>query len=142
MTRQNQHPDRGQTSLDFLVGIGVFFIAVIFVVAFIPSMFAPFFGASASDAIVSDRIADHLVDDRLVDDPHAAPVLNSTAVAEFFNSCEGQLADDLPGSAEHRLNITIGDSYQCGPPTGSDPTVSQRLVTIDDEILRLRVTVS
>lgn len=61
--RRASPPDRGQTTLDFAVGAGIFLIAVAFVVAFMPGMFAPFEGADPTQA--ADRFSATLAHDLL-----------------------------------------------------------------------------
>ncbi len=54
--------DRGQTTQDFIVGIGVFILAVAFVFSFLPTMLTPFDSStSGGETAQADRIADRLV---------------------------------------------------------------------------------
>ncbi|SDJ93840.1 hypothetical protein SAMN04515672_1895 [Natronorubrum texcoconense] len=54
--------DRGQTTQDFIVGIGVFILAVAFVFSFLPTMLTPFDSStSGGQTAQADRVADRLV---------------------------------------------------------------------------------
>ena len=54
--------DRGQTTQDFIVGIGVFILAVAFVFSFLPTMLTPFDSStSGGQTAQADRIADRVV---------------------------------------------------------------------------------
>ncbi len=56
--------DRGQTTQDFIVGIGVFILAVAFVFSFLPTMLTPFDSStSGGQTAQADRIADKVVDE-------------------------------------------------------------------------------
>lgn len=77
---------RGQTPVDFALGIGLFLLTVAFVFAFIPSIFAPFEGGSGELLVLADRSADHLAGNLLVDDPATPAALNATCVAGFFDA--------------------------------------------------------
>lgn len=115
---------RGQTPVDFALGIGLFLLTIAFVFAFLPSIFAPFEGGSGELLVLADRSADHLAGDLLVDDPAAPAALNSTCVAGFFDAdgsaptgcrfSDGEDGDDLraalgidrPGVS---VNVTVRD---------------------------------
>ncbi|MFP8955224.1 hypothetical protein ACLI4Y_00735 [Natrialbaceae archaeon A-CW3] len=53
--------DRGQTTQDFAVGIGVFLLAVAFVFSFVPTLITPFATSTTSETAQADRIADEIV---------------------------------------------------------------------------------
>ncbi|MFC4437287.1 MULTISPECIES: DUF7287 family protein [Natrialbaceae] len=55
-------PDRGQTTQDFAVGIGVFLLSIAFVFSYIPSLTTPFDSpVGGAETAQADRIADRLV---------------------------------------------------------------------------------
>ena len=144
--RDSDHQSRGQTSIDFVVGIGVFLLAVAFVLAFVPSMFAPFFGMGAGDALTADRSAAYLAENALVEDPAAAGALDADAVDQFFTDCDGTYLADQLSVATTSINVTIGntsvpDWNTCGDPPADAETVSNRIVTIDGIQYTLRVVV-
>lgn len=141
--------DRGQTAIDFVIGMGVFFIAIAFVLAFVPSMFAPFYGMGAGDALVSDRSAAYLAENKLVEDPSTPGALDEDAVETFFDDCESAtLSGELGVGTEH-INVSILDRYGdpihsdyiCGDQPDGAETVSNRVVTVDGTQGTLRVVV-
>jgi hypothetical protein len=77
---------RGQTTIDYVIGISVFLVVVVFVFGFIPTIFAPFEASSGSNTIPADRSADRLSDDLLVDSPEQPAVLNRTCTVGFFDA--------------------------------------------------------
>lgn len=142
--------DRGQTTIDFAVGIGFFLIAVAFVLAFVPSMFAPFFGMGASDALVTDRSAAYLSENALVEDPSQPGALDPDEVNGFFDDCNGSTLAQQLGVDTEQINVSIGDRtgipatldgtpLTCGPPPDGSDTVSNRIITIGDDQWTLRV---
>ncbi|WP_049980473.1 DUF7287 family protein [Halolamina rubra] len=82
--------DRGQTVLDYAIGVGIFLVAVMFVVATIPGMFAPFVGAG--DAQIADRVATSLSTERLgaPDEPY---LLERDCTVAFFGRLDGDDPD-------------------------------------------------
>lgn len=52
---------RGQTTFDFVIGIGIFIAAVGFTLTFLPSLLAPFDSGGAEEPATVDRVADRLV---------------------------------------------------------------------------------
>ncbi|ELY87602.1 hypothetical protein C483_16923 [Natrialba hulunbeirensis JCM 10989] len=56
--------ERGQTTQDFAVGIGIFILAIAFVFSFLPSLITPFDSpAGGAETAQADRIADQVVAD-------------------------------------------------------------------------------
>ncbi|OIB57075.1 DUF7287 family protein [Natrialba sp. SSL1] len=54
--------ERGQTTQDFAVGIGIFILAIAFVFSFLPSLITPFDSpAGGAETAQADRIADQVV---------------------------------------------------------------------------------
>lgn len=109
--------DRGQTGVDFLIGIGIFLLTAGFVFGFVPGILVPFDG-DQSAPLVSDRVADTLVDDYFVDRPGSV-VLNETCTVAFFNASvvdgsgcgfdpsEPDLAARLGIDGGYRMNVTV-----------------------------------
>ena len=90
-------PDRGQTTIDFVIGISVFLAAIFFVFLFAPGILTPFTVSGQSDAITVDRTADYLSQDALggPDEPY---VLERACTVAFFN----RSGDDPPGTSDCR----------------------------------------
>ncbi|WP_255195953.1 DUF7287 family protein [Halorarius litoreus] len=109
---------RGQTGLDFLVGIGLFLLTVGFVLAFVPGTLTPFSDAT-EQPLVADRLADTVVAGLAEDtEPN---VLNTTCTVAFFGvapdtgcafdgsettTADG-LATELGAPAFTRVNVTL-----------------------------------
>lgn len=130
--------ERGQTAIDFVVGMGVFLLAVGFVLMFVPSMFAPFFGAGIGDPVTADRATSYLVEERLAEEDAPVGVLSADEVEAFFDGCDEEfLREQL--EIEHRaVQVELGDD-DCGPDSSGSVTVSKRFVMVDGEGKLLRV---
>jgi hypothetical protein len=159
--------DRGQTSIDFVVGMAVFLLTVAFVVAFLPGVFEPFTANGEGDSLAADRTATVLAE-QLLADPTDPAVLDAGCTAEFFDAAgdgAGGLTDcgfgtdaaDLEtalglDSTTH-VNVTIaergrvrsvnGVPLRAGPtpPTSESVVVSHRVVLLDGEESDLYVRV-
>jgi hypothetical protein len=75
---------RAQSTVDFVVAIGVFVITLGFVLAFLPEMLAPFEPAAATP-VEADRAASALVG-TLVEDPLDPTALDSECTRALFDS--------------------------------------------------------
>ena len=158
---------RGQTSIDFVVGMSVFLLTVAFVVAFLPGVFEPFTASGAGDTLTSDRTAS-LLAERLLADPANPSVVDSACAAEFFDAA-GDGAGGVAGcqfttdaadldavlglGPTTRVNVTIeedgtvkstgGVTLAAGPelPEAESVVVSRRVVLFDgfDRDLYVRV---
>jgi hypothetical protein len=119
--------DRGQTVLDFVVGMSVFLIAVGFTFAFVPSLLEPFTAGEGAKVIVAERGAAHLVETSLsAGAPSAA--LHAGCTREFFggdaaaDACAwdhdaAALNDELGVRSVRGLNVTVTSA---GAPVGID----------------------
>lgn len=157
--------DRGQTTLDFAVGIGLFMLTVAFVFAFVPGMLQPFAGGQDRPLVV-DRTATQLGVNLLATPEHPY-VLNATCTAGLFEqvndgsnapeSCRfdtdaDTISEVLGVGGTTTLNVTVenetgivthgGRELRAGPPVQSgsgSTTVAQRVVLLDGERTRLFV---
>ena len=152
MAQHTTRSDRAQTAIDFVVAMGVFFIAVAFVLAFVPSMFAPFFGMGASDALVTDRSAAHLANNALVADSNTPGTLDEGAVEDLFRDCDEEVLRSELAITNAQISVVIEDATQtplevngtetaCGSDRAAVETTSNRIVMIGDEQGTLRVGV-
>jgi hypothetical protein len=148
--------DRGQTTIDYAVGISVFLLTVAFIFAFLPSMFEPFTSESGDLLVLADRSADRLAADLLVENLTDPNVLNATCTVGFFNAtapdptgCRyNQNASDIRGALSvnrtgAEFNITVRDAGALrtvdetdlaagdDPPSTGDVTVATRKVLLD-----------
>lgn len=153
-------PDRGQTTLDFTVGVSVFLAILVFVFGFVPTMFAPFESDTGSDAATANRVADRLSADVLADTTREPSVLNETCTVGFFDADGGPpVAGCRYGTDAADLEMTLGvDSFihvnvtiendsgtrlAAGeaPTSADDPVIAKRAVLLSDEQNRLFVRV-
>lgn len=73
---------RGQTTLDFAIGVSVFLVAVAFVLAFVPGMVQPFEANTQEEMAVADRVATQLATGSLGGtDPY---VVDAGCTVDFF----------------------------------------------------------
>lgn len=59
--------ERGQTTLDFAVGVSIFIFSIVFVFAFVPGTLQPFTQTAQDETAGSDRVADLVVKDLLAE---------------------------------------------------------------------------
>ena len=94
---------RGQTTLDFALGISLFLIVLVVVFQFIPGLLQPFNSGTQDETVAVDRIADQLAGSLLAES--SSPyVLLTDCTKEFFD-------DNSPGACPHSgltLNERIG----------------------------------
>jgi len=130
---------RGQTTLDFAVGMSIFLVALVFVLAFVPGMLEPFSGGTQSETPAVNRVADDLTQ-RTLTDGDQAYVLDETCTVALFTSgspsaCryDGDSLSDKVGILERSpVNVTIrgdldssgSDSFLCWD--GTADTVRER----------------
>lgn len=128
--------DRGQTTLDFAVGMSTFLVAVAFVMAFVPGMLQPFVGGAQEETVAADRTASDLSGGLLVDtdDPH---LLNATCTEAFFDrsSPGGCGFDGEWGDGDTNY---LNDAVGIRPPAALNVTVRNEsgVVRIDGTLLR------
>lgn len=122
---------RGQTVLDYSIGVGLFLIALVFVLGTVPGMFAPF--TTGADAQISDRVADTLVSDQL-GDPGTPYVLDAGCTWAFFE----QMQNGTDADAYCRFDTTVDDPE---PLFGLDGTTSLNvsISQLDGEVATLSV---
>jgi hypothetical protein len=100
--------DRGQTTQDFAVGVGVFLLTVAFVLAYVPTALPqPTADATASRNAQADRIADEVVDNLSV--AGTGTRLNATRTRQFFehNDDAATLRENFSLPATTQANITL-----------------------------------
>lgn len=138
--------DRGQTAQDFVIGIGVFILAVAFVFSFLPSILTPYDSAvGGSETAKAERIANQIVHDttsvngsnELDRDAFEATYADEDLSAEL--ALRASATDDVIFDS---VNVTVrtleGDPVNTtalagGEPYDNQPAASSaRIVTIDD----------
>lgn len=137
---------RGQTTLDFLIGVSIFLLVVSVAFTTVPGILDPFSGSRAASPIVADSAANQLAREELAkaNEPY---VLDSDEVEDFFGQTESQVKDDLALGSTVSVRVklvspsttrTVGDT----PPTESNSVYAAwRVVTIGGEQANLRVEV-
>lgn len=163
--------DRGQTVLDFAVGMSVFLLAVGFTFAFVPSLLEPFSAGEGARMIVAERGAAHLTETSL--SAGSAPgVLSAACTVGFFDGADPATVDEDCGWVhdESDLNAELGVAGYLGlnvtvsqrgdiasldgdggepvplaggdaPPPGASVSTGSRVVDIDGETYRLTLRV-
>lgn len=102
---------RGQTLIDYTIGISLFLIAVMFVFATVPTIFAPFQSPIESDqSAQSNRLASQVASDLTAGDSET--YLNASGVTDFFSSAANPTdASDLRSryglDREVHINVTL-----------------------------------
>jgi len=105
---------RGQTTLDFAIGMSIFLAVVVFIFLFIPGILSPFSQGGQADTASSNRVADQLAQGAL-GSPSEPFVLDRYCTVEFFaNGSQDQCQyDDEPPERQlgldrfQSVNITI-----------------------------------
>lgn len=139
-TQQGRHV-KGQTTLDFVIGIVIFLAVILFVFGFVPGILEPFAIAGEEEPAHSDRIANGLAQDKLgsPDNPY---VLDRYCTVEFFTgeepadcNFEATNLEDRFGLATHQnvnvtlegsLDPTLPDEQLCwSEPPDSEPGLAQ-----------------
>jgi len=113
--------DKGQTTLDFAIGVSIFIFSIVFVLAFIPGTLQPFTAGAQDETAGVDRIADLVVEDLLTEpgDPYRLDGECTVALLDDHSApgC-GFDGADLPTrldlAALQSINVTMR-----GDPTGS-----------------------
>lgn len=157
---------RGQTTIDYVIGVTLFLLVVAFVFAFVPTTFAPFSSDDGRLLVVADRTADHLTDDLLVAAPTRTATFDAACTTAFFDGDGAVPADcryDEDGSdlttalgvtaPGVRVNVTVerdgsvaaldGVTLAAGDaPSGvDDVSVARRLALLDGQQHRVYVRV-
>lgn len=133
--------ERGQTSLDFAIGVAVFLAVILFAFTFVPGILSPFDLSGEEEPAVSNQIADSLAKDLL--GSSAEPfILDRYCTVEFFNESRNlppgecgytsQSLDEQFGlSITQNVNVTVtadldnsGEkSPLCWEPEDSDTVI-------------------
>ncbi|ELZ52012.1 hypothetical protein C465_02846 [Halorubrum distributum JCM 9100] len=88
--------DRGQTVLDFVVGMSVFLVAVGFTFAFVPSLLEPYAVGEGATVIVAERGAARLAESSLA----GSSLAGAGSTATLSHACTlGFFNETAPGAA-------------------------------------------
>jgi hypothetical protein len=105
---------RGQTTLDFAVGVSVFLLALLAVLLFIPGTIDPFTEGGQDNIVSANRVASSL-SEGLLGDPATPHVLNATCTDAFFEDTApsyclfagASLTERVGLSSSTGVNVTI-----------------------------------
>lgn len=99
---------RGQTTIDFAIGISVFLAVLLFIFLFIPGILSPFTASAQDETVSSNRVADQLATGLLASpsDPYA---LDSYCTVTFF---EGDAANCSFEDEPLEEQLGVATSYQ------------------------------
>lgn len=105
---QHWHSDsekRGQTTIDFTVGIVLFISVMGGVFLLLPTVFEPFSTSTTAESIVADQIATQLTTELLQGSDPAS--LNAVCTAAFFGQ-NASLDSECPFTADDSLKTITG----------------------------------
>ncbi|MBX0294690.1 hypothetical protein EGH23_07335 [Halomicroarcula sp. F27] len=86
---------RGQTNLDFAIGISLFLGVLIFIFLFVPGLLSPFTASAQEQTVSADRAADHLTKS-VLGSPRDPYSLRTHCTVQFFNGSAGCEFSDAP----------------------------------------------
>ncbi|WP_255170024.1 DUF7287 family protein [Natrononativus amylolyticus] len=133
--------ERGQTTQDFVVGIGVFLLAMAFVFSFVPSLLTPFDSSIGSaEQAQADRIAGEILSQYEHGDPNNLDFGNEDEF-EDVDLTEMGLRVNNQGDPIDNVHVTIeplgsgdewetDDSYEDGQTAAS----ASRIVTVEEKV--------
>ncbi|QSW98093.1 DUF7287 family protein [Haloterrigena alkaliphila] len=135
--------DRGQTTQDFAVGIGVFILAIAFVFSFLPTMLTPFDSSvTGGQTAQADRIADRVVHN-LSESTDRPNEIDGTEFSEDYAADDANLStlvglrsiDQVNIRLEHPNGSAVNDpgNWTAGSEYRNQSAASSaRLVTVGD----------
>ncbi|WP_226006148.1 DUF7287 family protein [Natrinema salinisoli] len=138
--------DRGQTTQDFAVGIGVFLLAIAFVFSFLPSVVTPYDSSvGGAETAQADRIADLIVHDVSTETPNEidGSEFDGRYTDENLTAELGLRASDSDDVVFDRVNVSVetfgGAAVDTSELSGGDvyddqsAASSARIVTLDGD---------
>lgn len=137
--------ESGQITIDYLVGITIFLLALVFVFQYATGLFTPFESSSDEVTMIADRVATTVVEDRInTGDPHTSNMVSSSLMANFFTQLDTNYASTqnslgLNGTFFcYDLNVSLENSTKVISCTGKPlPQVgsigqTKRIVLVED----------
>ncbi|WP_226023372.1 DUF7287 family protein [Halomicrobium salinisoli] len=105
--------DRGQTNLDFVIGVSIFVVAVVVAVTFVPDLVGGVAGTGQTDGVLADRVASDLANDRLGDPARPGQLRLDCTLALFSSSITvcGLDGGDLAANLEHASSVNVSLVY-------------------------------
>jgi len=102
---------RGQTTLDFAIGISIFLAVVLFIFVFIPGILSPFTASAQDKTVSADRVADRLSKGMLASpaEPH---VLDEYCTKEFFKNEGSNTGCGFSNEQPVEQQVGVSGSFQ------------------------------
>lgn len=106
---------RGQTTIDFAIGVSLFLLVVVFVFLFVPDLLDPFNSGTQEETVAVNRVADEL-SQRQLGTASDLYVLNATCTVRFFDNASAPncgfddkqpFDDQMNIDARQRINVTF-----------------------------------
>jgi uncharacterized protein (UPF0333 family) len=80
---------KGQMTIDYLISITVFLLAVVFVFSYTSGIFTPFQSNSDEVTLIADRVSTSIVENRMSAGDEGLPnLINDTKMDEFFTELD------------------------------------------------------
>ena len=136
--------ESGQTTQDFVVGIGIFLLAVAFVFSFVPSIITPYTAATTAETAQADRIADTIVAEHSDENRANEIILSDLEGTELETLGLRAVSSDDSGDMTRvdRIQILIEQSDEGEEPwehddsdayDGESAGTATRVVTVENE---------
>ncbi len=98
--------NRGQTLVDYVAGIAIFFVTIAFVLGLLPSFIGPFQSdVAGQDSAQAERISEQLVTNLSVEG--TPNELNQTQVKEVLSLSQSDITTRYGIRSHKRVNITV-----------------------------------
>jgi hypothetical protein len=104
---------RGQTNLDFAIGISLFLGVLIFIFLFVPGLLTPFTASAQTETVTADRAVDHLTKS-VLGSPRSPYTLRTDCTVQFFDNgtacafAPAPVAEQLGlDPATQNVNVTV-----------------------------------
>lgn len=142
---------RGQTTLDFTIGIALFIAVLLFAFTFVPGILEPFDIRGEEEPAVSDRVANTLSTDML-GSPEEPNVLDRYCTVAFYNVSldSTECSFDNSESPQQRLNLSNfqqvnvsiinssdGNAPYCWTSGSSEPSVESSGCGSNDDVFKI-----
>ena len=96
---------RGQTTLDFALGVSVFLLIILFVFTFVPGILTPFTQTAQEETVTANRVAD-LISKDIAAEPDQPYILDGDCTADLLNNTPGAGCGFDGATLTARLDLT------------------------------------
>jgi len=137
---------KGQMTIDYLISITVFLLAVVFVFSYTSGIFTPFQSNSDEVTLIADRVSTNIVEKRMSAGDEGLPnLINDTKMNDFFTELDtnyeptidslgmngSYLRYDLNVTAENSTDIIYAAGEQIPPRVNVGQT--RRIILCRDD---------